>query len=133
MGKMLAHHGGGFKRGINVVDGEDEQFRLVDFRRAQHVQSGRIAEIDLVAETAHEIHLLRAHFQRREGNALHVECTGDDLADPPEAGDHHRRGRSLDTIEFALAGAIEERRQHFVVDQKQQRREQHGHGDHDDQ
>ncbi len=118
-----------FHRLCGVIDCDDQHFRLARPRRMQQIGARGIAEIDLVAEAAQQLDLVRAVIEHRDIEAVRAEQTGRDLAEPAEAGDDGEAVR-LDVVGLALlAGPLEARRKQPLVKDEQQRRGQHGNGD----
>ena len=88
--EMPLHELGSAQARIDVVDRQHQHLRMFGAGRTQHFQSRRIAVIELVAETAHEIDLRRAHFECGEGNAPRSQQACHDRSDPAEARDQTR-------------------------------------------
>jgi hypothetical protein len=74
-GKVPAHERRGLDRRLDVVDREHEQLCFARLRRLQQLEPGCVAEVDLVAEAPHEIHLLVVRLERRRRDAAHSQHT----------------------------------------------------------
>ncbi len=111
---------------VRFVHRDHQHFRPLGARGAQQVFARGVAVIHLAAEAPHQFHLARAVVENREAVALRVEQAADDLTKAAIARDD----RFGAVVELAgrghrgciLAAAAEA----FLVEQEQQRREQHG-------
>ena len=97
--KMPLHELGSAQARLDVVDRQHQHLRVFRAGRAQHFQARRVAVVQLVAETAHEIDLRRARFECREGDAPRSQQACHDLSDPAEARDQDAWFLRLDLVE----------------------------------
>ena len=58
LGEVPAHRPRRRERALDILDRQDEEYGLVGLRGAQQLHPARVAVVDLVAESAHEIDLL---------------------------------------------------------------------------
>ena len=110
---------------LHVVDGDDEHPHAAGACRAQQVWPRRVAVIDLVAETAHELDLLGAVLDRHEGNAAAPTAGGrrsGRSARSPRSAPAAARPRCVGSDASSVFGCAGSRR---VMRDQQQRRQRH--------
>ena len=94
---MPPHQLGGAHRGLDVIDGEHEHLGALGARGAQQVQPRSVAVVDLVAEAAHEVDVLRRSTSSAvNGMPAHAQDAADDLPDAAEARDDDAAVLALD-------------------------------------
>ena len=125
MRKMFAHQFGGAQRRLHVVDRQHENLGVPQLGRVQQIEVGRVAVKHLEPEPAHRFHLLGIHIQRREAGSPRQQQATDDLADPPETGDHHFAGLRRHFVEGARWLLRRVGPDQKIADQQQQRRHRH--------
>ena len=99
---MTAQQFGGCDRCFDVINGQHEQTGMRDASGFKQIQTRRIAIVNRIAETAHEIDLLRALVECRKGDALRAEHARDDLAEAAETGNDDGPPLIFNMVEFAL-------------------------------
>ncbi len=113
------------QRLLRVVERDHQQAGALGAGGAQQVGPGRVAVIDLVAEAADHLDLLRALLQRGEGDAAHPQDAADDLPDPAEAADDDGRAIVADRVVGRLRMRLQARDQQPFRRGEQQRRGGH--------
>ena len=114
-------------RGLAVVDADGDQPGLDGARRAQDVEPGAVAVIDLEAEAGGLLNHLGIVVDGGDVDALRQQALGDDLAEAAEADHQHRAARVGEIVGLAF-GRPREAPQHRIGERGDQRAQQHGHG-----
>ena len=104
--KVLADQFRGAHRGLDVVDGEHEDLRILGMRGAQQFQTRGVAVENLVAEAAQKIDLGLTGFERGKGDLLGAQDAADDLSEAAEARDDDLRIEFRRRIERPAVGLV---------------------------
>src|SRR5438067_10391297 len=79
--------------GLRVVGAHRDQPRLARARRAQHIEPGAVAVIDLEPEAGDTLEHLRIVVDGSDVDTFGKQALGDDLAEAPKTDNQYRPAR----------------------------------------
>jgi hypothetical protein len=126
VGEFAAHEVDDPVGRLGLVDAHADDPRLFGARRAQHVATRAVAEIDAEAEARRLADALGAGVDDRRIDRAGEEHLRDHLPEAPEADDEHLAAGALEILLDLVAGRG---REQMAAEPDRERRERHRQGD----